>query len=119
VFLVSHDPAVIVVQARTLAEFLSQIINQTNDAVDAIDFVRKRAVYEIWRSDPWLMNISEALSFQDIQLSNFVKSLPVDFRIADLRSLNFGSGFSWGKAGPNTPAVRARNLPIFAVGTGL
>jgi hypothetical protein len=116
VFYVCHDPPVVVVQAPELSTFLSQILDpHYSYPKNALNYVRKEAAMRIWRDDPWLTSVHDARILQDSHVSTFAKQLPDDFLIADLRSTEVGSGFSWGKAGPNAVVRRGGTDLLFGV----
>lgn len=116
VFYACHDPAVIGVQAPELATFLSQILEPAeSNPKNALNYVRKEAAYRIWREDPWLMPMNDSRILQDPLTSNFARQLPENMRIADLRSKEIGSGFSWGRARPNADVRRCGANLVFAV----
>jgi cell wall assembly regulator SMI1 len=109
VFYISHDPPVALIQAPDLATFLKQLMDpgEVGAAKLATD-----AASEIWKRDPWLKAPD---SEKDPEILDFVKSLPPNFHIADLRSKETGSGFSWGRAGPDSEIRRNGNAFIFGV----
>jgi len=114
VFFVSHDPPVVAVQAHSLEEFLSQILDfgkSPND--DPLLRVKKDAVDRIWTNDPDLIPFEVALSSEDNELSQCAKQLEDGFRIADLRFAKLGSGFSL--RGLKTIVRRCGPPAIFAV----
>jgi cell wall assembly regulator SMI1 len=116
VFFVSHDPPVVVVQAPELKTFLSQVLDPNEgNPKNAHDDVRKVAAMRIWKEDPWLISVRDARTVQDPVVSNFAKQLPENFGLADLRSREIGSGFSWGLAGPNTEVRRDGAELLFGV----
>jgi hypothetical protein len=116
VFYACHDPAVIVVQARDLMMFLSQLLDPSqSEPKDAVHYVHDQAASLIWEHDPWLVPVQDAQKAQDAVISKFAEQLPDNFRIADLRSAEIGSGFSWGKAGPTAGIRRNGTDLIFAV----
>jgi hypothetical protein len=69
----------------------------------------------IWKADPWLISARDARTVQDPVVSNFAGQLPENFRLADLRSREVGSGFSWGLAGPNAEVRRDGAELLFGV----
>jgi len=116
VFFVCHDPPVVVVQAHDLAEFILQISDFAATEIEsALRSIQQDAVDKIWKYDPWLITRDEADKGSDPLLSNFARKLPKDFRVVDLRSLEIGSGFSWGSA--NGKIIRAEANLIFGVET--
>jgi len=116
VFYVSHDPPVVVVQAPELDTFLSQIFGISHsNSKNALNYVRKEAATRIWKDDPWLISLHDAQNLPDPLVSKFAKQLPENFRIADLRSREFGSGFGWGRADPKTDIRRNGYDLLFGV----
>ena len=116
IFFASHDPPVIALQARDLGEFLFQLVAPEDFAAgDPVMHSLNDAVPHIWRDDPWLKSVDEARSISDTRLSEFAATLTSNFRIADLRDKEIGSGFSWGRAGADAEIRRAGTDLIFAV----
>jgi hypothetical protein len=116
ILFVCHDPPVIAIQAPDLASFLNQILEPSgSDASNILDDVRNGATMRIWKTDPWLISVQDARQARDDVVSSFAEQLPENFRVADLRSLTVGSGFSWGKAGPATDIRRNGSALIFGV----
>lgn len=116
IFFVSHDPPVLVVQAPELGTFLSQILDPShNSPKNALNHVRKVSAMRIWKDDPWLISVRDARNVQDPVVSNFAEQLPENFRLADLRPREVGSGFSWGLAGPNAEVRRDEADLLFGV----
>ena len=107
-----HDPAVMVIQAPTLSEFLQQIIDVGRDT-DRLAFIRKQRSHEIWASDPYLVPVEEARQSADPDLAAFAQELADSFFIADLRKCEIGSGFSWGKS--DSDVRRLKDKLIFGV----
>ncbi len=106
----SHDPPVVAVQAPDLASFIEQAANGDDQA-------RRRvtaATHTIWKSDPGLLPRAAALNSGDEAISAFARALPEDFAVSDLRARAIGSGFSWGRAKPETIRRHASEL-IFGV----
>lgn len=115
VFFASHDPPVIAVQAGGLSEFMLQVLEPAlSSPTRALRHVHDRATTEIWRSDPWITSRQDARVSEDPVLRNFAESVPEGFHIADLRKGEIGSGFSWGKAGPDTEIRRCGSELLFA-----
>jgi cell wall assembly regulator SMI1 len=116
VFFVSHDPPVVVVQAPDLETFLSQVLDTgRSNPNNALSYVRKVSAARVWKDDPWLISVPDARAAKDPLVSNFAEQLPENFRLADLRSKEVGSGFSWGLAGPNTELRRDGTELLFGV----
>jgi hypothetical protein len=110
IFYLSHDPPVAVIQSLDLAAFLMQLLHPGD--VGAVELA-KQAATEIWTRDPWLKSLED--SEKDPEVLSFAKLLPPNCQIADLRSRNIGSGFSWGRHGPNSEIRRNGALLMFGV----
>ena len=116
VFYACHDPSVIVVQARNLVTFLSQLLDPSkSEPKDAVHYVHEEAVRLIWKDDPWLVSVQDARLDQDGVVSKFAEQLPDNFRVVDLRSMKVGSGFSWEKTGPDADIRRNGTELVFGV----
>ena len=115
VFFVCHDPPVLAMQAPELGAFLFQILAPAESTPgNALAYVQDECVARIWKHDPWLTPAREAGASHDPALFRFAQQVPDTFRIADLRSREVGSGFSWGSAGADAEVRRAGNDLIFA-----
>ena len=66
-----------------------------------LDSASKTANSRIWRDDPYLLDLGASRVASDPALAEFSKQLPETFHVADLRALEIGSGFAWGRAGAN------------------
>jgi len=116
VLFVAHDPPVVAIQAPDIGTFLSQLLAPEQSAPEqALKFIYEQAVGRIWREDPWLVPVCEVKSSEDAVLARFANQMSDKFWIADLRSKQIGSGFSWGKAGPDTIIKRDGFDLVFAV----
>jgi hypothetical protein len=116
VIFVCHDPPVIAIQAQNLAEFVSQILDpEHGERREALKYVHEQAVSRIWREEPWLVPVVGARVSRDETVRSFSNQIPETCWIADLRSREIGSGFSWGKAGPESNTWRNGSDLIFGV----
>jgi len=116
ILFVCHDPPVIAIQAADLTCFLSQVLNPGgSDSRNTLDYVRNTATTRIWKDDPWVVSVQDARLLRDAVVSKFAEQLPENFCVADLRSMEVGRGFSWGKAGPNTDIRRNGSELLFGV----
>lgn len=116
VFFASHDPPVMALQARDLAAFLAQVLAPGQSS--ALDQVREKAVFRIWREKPGLLTKDQALQSEDPELAAFAAQLDERFEICDLRGADVGQGFAWGRAGPRAEVRRHGAALIFAVQAG-
>jgi hypothetical protein len=116
VFFASHDPPVLAIQAPDLTTFLLQVL-QPEETVPkhALEHIRTVSAKRIWKEDPWLVSVEEARRAQNPTLATFARQLPDTFRVADLRAKEIGSGFSWGRAGPDAEVRRNGADLIFGV----
>jgi len=109
-----HDPAVMVIQAPTLSEFLQQILEISKPGqTNLLRFVRKERSRQIWVSDPYLMPIEEVRQSNDPELAVFAQELSGTVDIADLRKCEIGSRFSWGKT--DSEVRRYKDKLIFGI----
>lgn len=109
-----HDPAVAVIQAPTLSEFLQQIVGIGRPGHnDPLALIKDKRSKEIWAADPFLVSVEEARKSNDRDLAAFAEELAGPFYIADLRKREIGSGFSWGKA--DSEVRRFKDKLIFGV----
>jgi hypothetical protein len=116
VFFASHDPPVLVIQAPDLATFLLQVLQPEETVLKlALEHIRTVAAMRIWKEDPWVVPMDEARRAQDQAVAKFAAQLRDNFRVADLRAKEIGSGFSWGRAGPNAEVRRNGAELIFGV----
>jgi cell wall assembly regulator SMI1 len=110
VLFLCHDPSVVVIQSRSLAEFIDQVFawpdpSDWNGLADA-------AVSEVWRRNPHVQPREEALASPDDTLRAFAQSIEAGYDIADLRAGESGTGFSLGRA---MQEERCGDLLLFAV----
>ena len=116
VLFMSHDPPVAVIQAPDLARFIEQVFESGRpDRKSQLDSVSKAATSRIWSDDPYLLDLGASRISSDPVLAEFSKHLPEMFRVADLRALEIGSGFAWGRAGANAEIRRCGPELLFGV----
>lgn len=110
VLFVSHDPPVIVVQAEGLIEFVRQFV-----AADTVEALAPRTVTTIWKRDPLLIERSAGLTSPDPAVRAFAATLAPSALIADLRRVQPGDGFAWGRFGHRSILERAEDELLFGV----
>jgi cell wall assembly regulator SMI1 len=116
IIFVCHDPPVIAIQAEDIASFLFQILEpEQSEPREALKYVHQQAVTRIWREEPWLVPALDARLSQDETIRKCANQLSDSFCVADLRSRKIGSGFSWGKAGPDAAVRRNGSELLFGV----
>lgn len=112
VFYVHRQPPVMVLQARRLAEFLVQVLEEQRCAGKGpLAAIVQRHAAGAWQK-PALMSRGEAAS-RDRELAAFAASLTDRHLIADLRGASPGAGFPW--AGPYGRVPVERHGLIFAL----
>jgi len=115
VFFACHDAPVILYQSADLGSFLSEVFRMnTPPHKSLVDDVHEDRLFEVWRRNPCVMDQPTASGSSDPTLRAFASSLPAHFQIVDLRSVNPGMGFSWGRYGPRTEVRRHGYERIFA-----
>jgi SMI1 / KNR4 family (SUKH-1) len=116
VLFMSHDPPVAVIQAPDLAHFIEQVFELGRpEHKSQLDSVSKAATSRIWSDDPYLLDLGASRVASDPSLAEFSKQLPETFHVADLRALEIGSGFAWGRAGANSGIRRYGSELLFGV----
>lgn len=116
VFYACHDPPVIAWQAPSLGEFLQELFELgRRHASNAVGHVHDEVVFEIWKLNPGLVPVAEAQGSGDGELQSFAQQLDGRALIADLRDPRMGSGFSWGRYGPDTALQRDGSRLLFAL----
>ncbi len=116
IFFANHDPPVLVVQARDMATFIDEVFSLGRpDRKSAIDEVHDAASTRIWREEPWGKQASSLVNAPDETLCTFTKTSNADDLVVDLREQIVGSGFAWGRHGPNTGVKRYGAALVFAM----
>jgi len=116
IFYACHDPAVCVIQAESLEQFLVQVFTPGEDGIPAkLRFVYDDAASRIWAEDPFLIPLGAARASEDPALAAFAQQLPENYKIADLRARLIGSGYAWGRARPEALVMRMESALVFAV----
>ena len=117
VFFSCHDPPVVLYQSPDLASFLSEVFRlYTSPYKSSIDDVADDKLFNVWRKNPGVVAQPAAVASTDAELRSFASGLPEHFQIVDLRKVEPGMGFSWGRYGPRTEIQRFGYEKIFAYG---
>jgi hypothetical protein len=115
VFFVCQKPAVVVWQAKTFEEFLSQIIAFASfEDGSAINLVYDNFAHRVAAENPNLISAEQAYHPGDPDFGLFVQSLKKGYQFIDLRNAKVGDGFSWKRWGDKTELLRNGNLRLFA-----
>lgn len=118
VYFVNHDPPVLVVQSKRMAEFIDSVLSLGRpERTSAIDEVHDAASIRIWQEDPFGKPASSLATAGDPTLRAFASSLNPDDLVFDLRERATGSGFAWGRHGPNGDVRRNGHELIFSLPT--
>ncbi len=97
VFFACHDPAVIVLYANDLAEFIYYLDEFGKDETSShLNTIHEQTVFDIWQNNHGFIDANVAHSADHV-LKSFAESLPDNFVFADLRNKPLKSGFAWGK----------------------
>src|SRR5262249_16160929 len=116
VFFLCHDPPVFAFQSPTLGDFLDELFRKHEPPHQSlVRDVQENHVHEIWRTNPGVIGRDAALG-SDVELSEFAASLDEEFDIVDLRTLEVGMGFAWGRYGARTELRRDGYARLFAYG---
>jgi len=115
VFFVSQKPSVVVWQAKTFEEFLSQLIAFASfEDGSAINLVYDNFAHKIDADNPNLITAEQAYHPGDPDFGLFVQSLKKGYQFIDLRNPKVGDGFSWRRWGDKTELHRYGGLRLFA-----
>lgn len=102
VYYVCHDPAVVVKHSEDLAEFTKHIDEFGKQGSQShLDTIHEKTVMDIWSNNNGFIDVEQARNSSDTTLKQFATQLPDNFVVADLRNRPNGTGFAWGKFGPN------------------
>jgi hypothetical protein len=115
VFFACHDPAVIVLQSASLAEFLEEVLNLYRPGGKSRLEQRDSLVDEVLDRNPGLQSVTELRDSPDAEIRAFAAELDDRFLVVDLRDGAVGSGFEWGKFGADTIIRRRGSQLIFAI----
>ncbi len=118
VFFACHDPPVILYQSPSLAVFLAEVVRMdTPPNASLVNDVHEDRLFHVWRKNPGTLSVAEA-ALGDDDLRKFAATLDERYTIVDLRRPEVGTGFSWGRYGPETEIRRFGDLRIFAYARG-
>ncbi len=115
IFYFCNDPPVVVWQAKTLEEFIAQLISFASmEEGSPINLVHDEYSMHIFEQNP--NTISEDLAIQpgDPDLGIFVQSLKKGYLYIDLRRGRTGDGFCWARWQNKTEIIRNGNQRLFA-----
>jgi SMI1 / KNR4 family (SUKH-1) len=115
IYFACHDAPVILYQADSLEQFLSELFRMFEPPHQSlIDDVHEDRLAHVWRTNPGVLSYEHCLRSEDPILSAFARELGDSFQIIDLRLAKPGDGFSWGRYGPRTQIRRFRTHAVFA-----
>ena len=115
VFFACHDPPVILYQGPSIGHFLHETFRMSIAPHDSlVDDVHEDRLFNVWGTNPGVIDHAQAAVSDDAQLSAFAATLADDFEIVDLRGAEIGMGFSWGRYGPRTELRRHGDELLFA-----
>lgn len=112
IFFACHDAPVILYQCADIASFLSAVLSVPTPPT--FTAVYEDRLFNVWRSNPGVLTRSQALNSPDTSLRAFASELPEPFQFIDLRHVEPGMGFSWGRYGPRTEIRRFGYERLFA-----
>jgi hypothetical protein len=114
IFFACHDPPVVLYQSPTLGEFLHELFAMyVPPHVSAVDDVHEDRRFEVWRTNPGVVDHATALE-GDESLRTFAVACGERYEFVDLRTPEIGMGFSWGRYGPRTDVRRHGDERLFA-----
>ena len=115
IYFVCHDAHVVLYQADSLEQFLSELFRMFEPPHQSlVDDVHEDRLANVWQTNPGVLSYEHCLRSEDPILSAFARELDESFQIIDLRRARPGDGFSWGRYGPRTKIKRFRTHAVFA-----
>jgi hypothetical protein len=115
IYFACHDAPMILYQADTVEEFLSELFKMFNPPHESlVDDVHEDRLARVWQSNPGVLSYEQCLQSEDPVLSAFTRELDDSFQIVDLRQAKPGDGFSWGRYGPRTVVKRYGAHAVYA-----
>jgi SMI1 / KNR4 family (SUKH-1) len=115
IYFVCHDAPVILYQADSLEQFLSELFRMFKPPYRSlVDDVHEDGLAHVWQTNPGVLSYEQCLQSGDPVLSAFARELDDSFQVIDLRRAKPGDGFSWGRYGPNTRVRRFGTHAVFA-----
>jgi hypothetical protein len=115
IYFVCHDAPVILYQAESLEQFLSELFRIFKPPHQSlVDDVHEDRLAHVWQTNPGVLSYEQCLRSRDPILSAFARELDESFQVIDLRQAKPGDGFSWGRYGPRTLVKRFGMHAIFA-----
>lgn len=115
IYFACHDAPVILYQADTVEEFLSELFRMYKPPYESlVDDVHEDRLARVWQTNPGVLSYEQCLQSDDPVLSAFTRELDDSFQIVDLRQAKPGDGFSWGRYGPRTVVKRYGMHAVFA-----
>jgi hypothetical protein len=114
VFFACHDPPVVLYQSADIASFLAEAFRMNIPPHKSlVDDVHEDRLFDVWRKNPGIIDQPTASASSDPALRSFASGLPEPFQIVDLRRVDPGMGFSWGRYGSRTDIRRHGYERIF------
>jgi hypothetical protein len=114
IYFVCHDAPVILYQADSLEQFLSELFRMFKPPHQSlVDDVHEDRLAHVWQTNPGVLSYEQCLQSDDAILSAFARDLDDSFQILDLRRAKPGDGFSWGRYGPRTLVKRFGAHAVF------
>ncbi len=115
VFFACHDAPVVLFQSPNLGHFLRETFRMyVPPHASLVDDVHEDRLFNVWRTNPGVIEHSTALASDDEDIRDFAAELDERFLLVDLRSPEIGMGFSWGRFGPDTEVRRRGYQRLFA-----
>jgi len=115
VFFACHDAPVILYQSANVSSFLAEVFRMNTPPYKSlVDNVHEDRLFEVWRRNPGVIDQATASTSSDPVMRSFALELPQHFQIVDLRKVDPGMGFSWGRYGPRTEVRRYGHERVFA-----
>ena len=104
IYFACHDAPVILYQADSLEQFLSELFRMFEPPHQSlIDDVHEDRLAHVWRTNPGVLSYEQCLESEDPILSAFARELDHSFQIIDLRLAKPGDELFLGPLRPQDP----------------
>lgn len=108
----SHDPPFIAIQAADLTSFLLEVIRPDSEAEAESE---ERPLGTSMSLEDVSVELTADGTISNVELANLVKGLPAGTRVADLRALRVGTGFSCDISDPERQLRRLGPELVWAI----
>lgn len=117
VYFLCHDPAVVVLQAESLADFIVQFADDScqPEREGSLYHISERLVNKVWDTGGGTLGASQLRMSADPVLRRAASGVDGEGLVCDMRRAGMGEGFAWGRYGPRTRVMRPGPEPVWVI----